>query len=414
VTGPPVSVVVVSRDRPAELGRCLTALGQLYYHPFEIVVVADPAGAAAVGAHALGRRLKLVGFDVPNIAAARNLGLQAAGGDIVAFIDDDAVAEPTWLNRLVAPIADRRAGVAGGFVRGRNGVSHQWRARTVGPTGEAADLPLQGDAPEVPGPPAGHAVKTEGTNMAVFRRLVAGLGGFDERFRFYLDETDLNMRVAAVRQRTALVPLAEVHHGFAASPRRRDDRVPLSLHEIGASSAVFWGKYLPEGAHDAARDALLARETARAERHRRAGRLTSAAVAGLIATLHDGLADGAGRAPMATPDLAAMPPFLPLNAAPPDRDMRLLSGPGRQAEALIAQASAVAADGGRATVIVFDEGFRALRVGFDPAGFWLHRGGRMGKTDRDGPRPLMASFAARVAAETQRIRQVRFMDKQQD
>ena len=90
MTLPPVSVVIVSHGRPDLLGLCLTGVGQLDYPHFEIVVVADAGGADAVRAHALGEQVKLVVFDTPNIAAARNAGIAQAGGEIIAFIDDDA------------------------------------------------------------------------------------------------------------------------------------------------------------------------------------------------------------------------------------------------------------------------------------------------------------------------------------
>ena len=94
-----VSVVVVSRHRPAALSLCLTAL-TLQDHPgFEIVLVADPG---SVGVRP-DLPIKRVRFDAANISAARNAGVMAAAGEVVAFIDDDAVAEPTWLSRLTAP-----------------------------------------------------------------------------------------------------------------------------------------------------------------------------------------------------------------------------------------------------------------------------------------------------------------------
>ena len=75
--------------------------------------------------------------------------------------------------------------------------------------------------------------------MAVRRDVLAALGGFDPAYHFYLDETDLNMRLAQAGHATALCPRALVHHGFAASTRRRKDRVPADLFDIGASWAVF-------------------------------------------------------------------------------------------------------------------------------------------------------------------------------
>ena len=104
-----VSVVVVSRGRPEALTLCLTGLGQLIHPNFEIVVVADPEGLAATLAAGWGDRVKMVSCDVPNISIARNLGIEQAAGEVVAFIDDDAVPEPTWLAALTAPLPIQRS-----------------------------------------------------------------------------------------------------------------------------------------------------------------------------------------------------------------------------------------------------------------------------------------------------------------
>ena len=144
MTRVPVSVVVVSRHRPAALIRCLTGISQLRYAPFEIVVVADPASLDVVRGWSMQDSIKTVLFDEPNIAKARNVGVEAAAGDVVAFLDDDAVPEPGWLRHLTEPFADPNVAAAGGFVRGRNGISWQWQAYSVDLAGQIRPLNLSG------------------------------------------------------------------------------------------------------------------------------------------------------------------------------------------------------------------------------------------------------------------------------
>lgn len=73
----PVSVVVVSRARPRWLARCLTGIARADHRPFEVVVVACPAGCEAVRAHPKADEIKLVAYDQDNISAARNRGIAA-------------------------------------------------------------------------------------------------------------------------------------------------------------------------------------------------------------------------------------------------------------------------------------------------------------------------------------------------
>ena len=111
--------------------------------------------------------------------------------------------------------------------------------------------------------------------------------------RFFLDETDLNLRLARAGHATAIVPLAEVHHGFAASPRRRADRVPRDLFDIGASWAVFQRKYVPQTEADHAIGGPYALgERARAVEHMMAGRLLPGDVQRLLSRLDHGYGQG--------------------------------------------------------------------------------------------------------------------------
>ncbi len=369
-----VSVVIVSRHRPALLRRCLLGLSQQDVPGFEVVVVADPAGIAA----AQGFAVKTVVFDEPNISAARNFGIAQAGGDVVAFIDDDAVPEPTWLSRLSAPFADAQVIAATGFIRGRNGISFQWKAAWVDAAGNDTPLPVDG-VTLLPSTPA-KAVKTQGTNCAFRRETLAGAGGFDPLFRFFHDETDLNLRLAG-QGLTAIVPDAQVHHGFAEGPHRRADRVPTSLHEIAASTAVFLRRHA-NGATARHLSELTDRERRRALGHMVAGRIEPRDVTRLLTSLQSGWGDGLSR-PLT--DLPPLPPpqtaFLPFDGPGPRQGL-VLWGWRHQAPALTVKAQAAAARGHIVTLFLFTPDTRPHWHGFGADGIWRQTGGLFGPADR--------------------------------
>jgi len=399
----PASVIVVSRHRAEALRLCLTALGQQDHPEFEVIVVADPAGIAA--AQATGLPLRLVAFDEANISAARNAGLALAGAPVVAFIDDDACAEPTWLSRLTAPFADAAVGAATGFVRGRNGISFQWQASEVDSL--AQDHPLQ--VPQGPSFHAGspsRAVKTQGTNCAFRRDVLAAAGGFDPAFRFYLDEVDVNLRAQAV---TAVVPLAQVVHGFAESARRRADRVPLSLHDIGASCPCLWRRHMPGGNIAAEVARLLAAQADRLQALSGAGRIGAEAAARLMQSLRDGLDEGGQRPIPLPPPIAAASGFAPLPGTGP-RAGRLIAGRVWQRRRLIEAARQAVAAGEVVTVLCLSPTARPHWHRLHPDGFWLQEGGLFGRALRQGPRLRLWTFARRVAAERARLAGCRPLD----
>lgn len=393
------SVVIVSRHRPALLRRCLTALCQQDHGSFEVIVVADPAGIAASDAFAVKR----VTFDEANISAARNLGVGQAAGDVVAFIDDDAVAEPTWLSRLLGPFADPQVIAATGFVRGRNGISFQWTAAEVDHLGQ--DHPLDLAAVTILQGTPRRTVKTHGTNCAFRRDALVRAGGFDPAFRFFHDETDLNLRIAG-QGKTAIIPDAQVHHGFAEGPHRRADRVPKSLYDIGASTALFLRRHAGR-ATNADRNALEQREQTRAIGHLVAGRIEPRDLRRLMASLHAGWHDGLSR-PLSdlTPLTTDPSPFVPLPDTFP-RQGRLLSGPQKDAEKLRAEAQELTRSGIIPTILLYGPTIRPHWHSYDPRGFWEQTGGLYGRSDRSQPLFTPWRQDARTLAEAKRIGQFR-------
>jgi GT2 family glycosyltransferase len=400
------SVVIVSRGRPEALGLCLTGCMQLHYDPFEIVVVADPAGVAAAQALPFASQIKIIGFDEANISLARNIGISAAAGDVVAFIDDDAVPEPTWLTHLVQAMQQNDVAVAGGFVRGRNGISYQWQGRTLDAMGDAAELPIAGMEPVVVQPTPDRVAKTEGTNMAVRRDVLVALGGFDPAYHYFLDETDLNMRLGRAGYACAIVPRAQVHHGFAANRLRRADRAPTDLFDIGASWAVFQRKFIPQEKRRDHWRALRVSERRRAVRLMVSGHIEPRAVTGLIDRLDQGYGQGISR---------RMGDSLVTETsnAPFKRVVPWILSAGyimvRRSDAASARAEAArrVKNGEVVTLIILSLTALYHQARFHPGGYWEQCGGLFGKSERSQPMLRFWRFHERVVAEKARISAIR-------
>ncbi len=402
---PAVSVVIVSRHRPRELRRCLTALRFQSLPRFEVVVVADPAAVEVIAELGLSEQVKHASYDLPNISQARNIGIGLAAGDVVAFIDDDAVAEPVWLERLIVPFQEPILSAAGGFVLGRNGIDLQWGAEMVGPDGDSRLIEISGETRREGTPEGGF--KTHGTNCAFRRDRLCQMGGFDEAYRFFLDETDLNLRMAQRGYVTALIPDAVVQHGFAPSIRRRADRVPLSLFEVGASQAYFLRR------HDRDLDRLgMIREDHRRSllTHMISGGLEPQMVRKLLSDFDDGVADGLQRQGGTTPLPPPLAPFLAFKDQPPGYSIAVYA-PRRQQRDLFAAAKKEADQGAIVTAMSFSRSSLFHHRWFHPDGFWVQTGGLFGKSLRSDPYFRRYSLAERAERERALLARSRLCDE---
>ena len=112
-SGPTISVVVSTRDRSTVLEQCVDSLLDVEYHSYEIIVV-DNAPQTDSTAGMIGTRyggnnkVRYVREDRVGLSPARNRGAREARGEIVAFIDDDAVADREWLGWIAAAFALRQ------------------------------------------------------------------------------------------------------------------------------------------------------------------------------------------------------------------------------------------------------------------------------------------------------------------
>lgn len=111
-----VVICCYSESRWNELINAVASVGNQTIPPREIILVTDhnPALAERVRQF-LPHVLCVQNLEQPGLGGARNCGVRAAGGDVVAFIDDDAIAEPDWLERLLSGYEDSSVAGVGGL-----------------------------------------------------------------------------------------------------------------------------------------------------------------------------------------------------------------------------------------------------------------------------------------------------------
>ncbi len=114
-----VSVVisVYSIDRADDVVDCIQSLRNQTLPPKEIIVVLDPDEAlVAYYKKRLGSMIKLIVSDVYGLSSARNMGIMNSNSELIAFIDDDAVAARNWLKLLVENFDDSSVIGVGGRI----------------------------------------------------------------------------------------------------------------------------------------------------------------------------------------------------------------------------------------------------------------------------------------------------------
>ena len=111
---PKVSVVVCAYNAADTIADCLTSLDKLTYPDMEIIVV-DDGSRDATGDIARGYfGVRIVELPNGGLSAARNAGLAAATGEIIAYTDADVRVDPDWLTYLVQPLLTSDVAGVGG------------------------------------------------------------------------------------------------------------------------------------------------------------------------------------------------------------------------------------------------------------------------------------------------------------
>ncbi len=233
---PRVSVVINTCDRGAYLGDTLEGLKQQTYKNFEVVLVNGPS---IDNTEEVAKRYNVRYYTAPfNISVSRNVGIKNAAGEILAFIDDDAVPEPRWLEDIVKGYQQNpEAGAVGGFVYNGDGSDFQFCYGMIDKWGYPQ---TRTDAPYDYNEPRGHFYNINiGTNASYLRTALIEAGGFDEEIEYYHDESDVCVRLINIGYKVAQLDNAFVHHKMAPSMRRDNSKIVKNWDAIVKNTIYF-------------------------------------------------------------------------------------------------------------------------------------------------------------------------------
>lgn len=243
---PTITVIVCTRDRASQLRDALQAILALNYANFDVVVVDNasrtPETRELVKSEFAEARVSLITETIPGLSRARNTGLRAATGEIVAYTDDDVIVDSDWLTELAAgfargPSIDCVTGLvpsgelrtrAQGYFDGRVSWSNNLLPRTYSLADPPADLPMF---------PFSIGEFGTGANFALRRRAALDLGGFDTALGVGTrtgggEDIDMFTRVILDGRTLVMQPSAIVWH------RHRDDIAALRLQARGYGTGL--------------------------------------------------------------------------------------------------------------------------------------------------------------------------------
>ncbi len=272
LTMPPITVVICTRNRVESLGAAVESVLCCEYPSFDLVVVdnASDDDATEQFVTALGDpRISFVRESLPGLAVARNAGVRAARGEIVAFTDDDVVVDRLWLHWLGRTFAEEgRVGCVTGIVPSgelRTPTQSYFEQRVSWANSLARSaFDVSDPPPDKPLFPFQVGLYGTGANFAIRRSAVIAIGGFDEALgagspTAGAEDIDMFVRLLMSNWRLIYEPAAIVWH------RHRHDVTALQAQARGYGLGL--GAWLTKVALDRTLRPMAVRRIGRALRH---------------------------------------------------------------------------------------------------------------------------------------------------
>lgn len=226
---PRVSVVVASYNAERTLKSCLDSLEQLQYPDYEVILVDDGSNDGTPQLAFQHPKIRYFKHEKNlGLSAARNTGIAAATGEIIAFLDADCRADEDWLYYLVRDLLSSEFVGMGGPNLLPPEDSAVAAAVMASPGGPAHVMLSDRQAEHIPG-----------CNMAFYKWALAEVGGFDPVFHQAGDDVDLCWRLQQAGYKIGFSP-----SGFVWHYRRSTVGAYLKQqHGYGAAEALLVRKH---------------------------------------------------------------------------------------------------------------------------------------------------------------------------
>lgn len=236
-----VSLVINTYNRLHTLPNTLNSLSYLRYPYLEVIVVDGPSidGTLDYLQAVWANKIKIYTCNEANLAKSRNIGIMKASGDIVCYIDDDAVPEADWIDELVSAYQDSKVAAVGGWTRDRTGVGFQTHYTVFGRNASYESSVSNSLQTQPYNPYAEKFPGVIGVNASFRRSALLEIGGFDEKYAYLTEESDIVLRLLDAGYEVRTVPTAEVHHYLAPSHIRSNQDNILSFSQIMSSITYF-------------------------------------------------------------------------------------------------------------------------------------------------------------------------------
>ena len=241
-----VSVVIPTYNNPRLLAECLYSVRALRYPQAALEIVVADNSSGQETANLLRTRFpearrvemgKNTGF-----APACNRGASQASGDYVAFLNDDAVAEPGWLEGLFTALdaAGDGAVCAASHIRSQDGREVEYSGASANLFGVGRPRPAWGWPGTLETPGEGSPVLfASGGAMLIHRQTFLDVGGFDPNFFAYFEDVDLGWRLWALGHRVVYAPGAVVRHTGGATGSKAGAHKRYTLWECNSLATVL-------------------------------------------------------------------------------------------------------------------------------------------------------------------------------